>query len=74
MKLIKFIFTSLFVLFTTSYGLSQTSEQGGLDQTLHESGKIYIVVSVLSVIFIGIIFFLIKTELKIKKLEREIRN
>lgn len=63
------------ILFTflSNIAVSQSTESN-LEQTFHESGKINVVVAVLSVIFIGIIFFLIKTNLKISKIEKEIGN
>lgn len=39
--------------------------------SLAQSGKIYVVVTVLSVIFIGIIVYLISIDRKISKLEKE---
>jgi CcmD family protein len=41
---------------------------------LYQSGKIYVVVTVLSVIFIGIVIYLIMLDRKISKLEKEIKN
>lgn len=38
--------------------------------TLRSSGKIYVVVTVLSVIFIGIVFYLVKLDRRISKLEK----
>ncbi len=37
--------------------------------TMRESGKIYVVVLVMSIIFAGIVFYLIRIERKLKKLE-----
>ncbi len=42
--------------------------------SLYQSGKIYVVVAVLSIIFIGIIAYLILLDNKITKLEKEIKN
>lgn len=41
---------------------------------LYQSGKIYVVVTVLSIIFLGIIAYLIVLDRKIGKLEREIKS
>lgn len=38
---------------------------------LYASGKIYIVVGVLMIIFIGIVIYLIQTDRKISKLEKD---
>lgn len=50
--------------------LSQTSE---LDRTFHESGKINVVVAVITVIFIGIVVYLVKLDRKISKIEKDIK-
>ena len=41
---------------------------------LYQSGKIYVVVTVLSVIFAGIVVYLVMLDRKISKLEKEIEN
>lgn len=41
---------------------------------LYQSGKIYVVVVVASIIFLGIIAYLIMLDKKISKLEKEIKN
>ena len=59
--------------FLSNIAVSQ-SNKSGIEQTFHESGKINVVVTVLTVIFVGIVYFLIKTNLKISKLEKELGN
>ncbi len=41
---------------------------------LYQSGKIYVVVAVVAVIFIGIVTYLILLDRKISKLEKEVQN
>jgi CcmD family protein len=41
---------------------------------LYQSGKIYVVVTVLSVIFAGIIVYLVMLDRKISRLEREVKK
>jgi hypothetical protein len=41
---------------------------------LYENGKIYLVVLVLLTIFAGIIIYLVRLELKLNKLEKELKN
>lgn len=41
---------------------------------MRETGKIYVVYAVLSIIFVGIILFLMRLERKINKLEKRIEN
>lgn len=43
--------------------------QEGTQSLFRQSGKIYVVVAVLSIIMAGIILFLIRLDMKIKKLE-----
>jgi hypothetical protein len=47
-------------------------EQAG--NFLRESGKLYVVITVLVTIFVGIIIFLILQERKISKLEKKIKD
>ncbi|MFQ3212862.1 MAG: ABC-type amino acid transport system permease subunit [Marivirga sp.] len=41
---------------------------------MRSEGKIYVLVAIIVVIFIGFIFFLLKTEQKLKKIEKEINK
>ena len=41
---------------------------------MRSTGKIYVVIAVLCVIFIGIVFFLINLDRKITRLENEVKN
>lgn len=45
-----------------------------MDTDMIRDGKIYVVVAVMVVIFIGILLFLFRMERKIRRLEREERN
>lgn len=54
--------------------LLQATARPEMADYLRESGKIYVVISVLTTIFIGIIIFLILQEVRIKKLERKLKN
>ncbi|HSC52636.1 MAG TPA: hypothetical protein VLC98_03395 [Phnomibacter sp.] len=38
--------------------------------TMRSNGKIYVVVAVLTIIFVGIIFYLVRLEARIKQLEK----
>lgn len=40
--------------------------------TMRSNGKIYVVVAVVMVVFAGIIFYMIQTERKITRIEREV--
>ncbi len=41
---------------------------------LYQSGKIYVVITVICIIFVGIVAYLILLDRKISKLEKEIKN
>ena len=51
-----------------------TFAEGNIVESMHENGKIYPVIAVITVIFLGIIIFLIRQEKKIKQLEDQINN
>jgi CcmD family protein len=53
---------------------AQENQPVEMADSLTQSGKIYVVVTVLSVIFIGIIVYLISIDRKISKLEKEIKK
>jgi CcmD family protein len=67
-----YIYITLFT-FLSNIAVSQ-SNKSGIEQTFHESGKINVVVAVLVVIFVGIVYYLIKMNHKISKLEKELGN
>lgn len=53
--------------------LAQGSEIEMADR-MREDGKIYVVVAVLSIVFAGIVLYLISLDRKIKKLEKQQKN
>lgn len=66
----------LILTFILTFTLSVTSFAGdsSVIESMHENGKIYPVIAILSVIFIGIVLFLVRQEKKIKHLEEEIKD
>lgn len=65
--------SSLLAMLFISISLFSQSDSGiDMADAMFQSGKIYVVVAVLSVIFIGIIIYLISLDKKISKLEKEI--
>ncbi len=50
--------------------------QGTIDmaETMRSNGKIYVVVGVISIIFLGIIIYLIRLDGKISRIEKKINN
>ena len=67
----KKIFTLLFMLLMMSVSYAQTSTNVEMADTLRNSGKIYVVVSVIAVIFLGIATYLIYLDRRLSKLEKE---
>ncbi|WP_291909823.1 CcmD family protein [Chitinophaga sp. CB10] len=52
----------------------QNTETGPVNELFRSNGKIYVIVGILVIIFIGIVLFLINLDRKIKKLEDRDRN
>ena len=50
------------------------TDEVGMADTMRASGKIYVVVAVLVIIFIGIVVYLVIIDRKVSKLEKEITN
>lgn len=69
----------LIMLFSNLIALSVMAQQGGGDavemaDALRNSGKIYVVVLVVTVILTGLILYLIRLDKKVSKLEKEVSN
>ena len=69
-KVIKFLLMGLF-LFTNKTLFAQDAEMA---DTMRSEGKIYVVVAIILVIFLGLIGFLIYTDRKISNLERRVNE
>lgn len=67
----KKIFLSLFFLLTSIFCFSQEVEMA---DELRSSGKIYVVVAVLTTILIGIIIFLVMIDRKVSNIEKRINK
>ncbi|HNQ13139.1 MAG TPA: CcmD family protein [Bacteroidia bacterium] len=62
------VFLVLILMLFTSIAQAQ-EESVTMADTMRSEGKIYVVVSVLCIVFAGIVFYLISLDRKIKKLE-----
>ena len=51
---------------------TEVQAQPEMADTMRSNGKIYVVVGVVGIIFIGIIIYLIIQELRIRKIEKEL--
>jgi uncharacterized transporter YbjL len=70
--MIKKVLSFLFVAIAFIANAQESGPQ--MADTFREDGKIYVVISVLAIIFLSIVLFLIYLERKIKKLEDKIQN
>jgi len=67
----KFIFTLSLILAFTLNLLAQNSHGVEMADSLRASGKIYVVVLVISVIFIGLAIYLFSIDSRLKKIEKQ---
>ncbi len=65
-----FLIIIIYIIQTTNV----MAQNNFMDDTFRSSGKINVVVAVLSMIFAGIAFFLFRQERRISKLEKELEN
>ena len=63
----KIIYSILFCLFTVSNSFAQEVEMANI---MRSNGKIYVVVSVIAIIFIGLMIYLFRIDQRVKKLEK----
>lgn len=67
----KKLLSTILFLFIAILSFAQTPEKVEMADALRASGKIYVVVSVIAVIFLGIATYLIYMERRLSKLEKE---
>ena len=65
----KFCFTIITLIFTTIAALAQSSDVAMADQ-MRSDGKIYVVVAVVGILFLGMLIYLIVLNRKISKMEK----
>ncbi|MBK9479803.1 MAG: CcmD family protein [Bacteroidetes bacterium] len=68
-----------FILFLSSLlisaaALAQEAAPVEMADTMRSSGKIYVVVTVLLIIFVGIVIYLSRLDSKLSKLEKELKK
>jgi uncharacterized membrane protein len=64
----------LMLLSGTFGAFAQSAENEGLREMFYGSGKIYVVVATVLLIFAGIIIYIISVDRKVKKLEHNLKN
>ena len=67
----KKIILSLCLIFYSSLTFSQQTQDVEMADQMRSSGKIYVVITVLAVIFAGIVAYLVNIDRKLSKLEKE---
>lgn len=65
--------TFLLLVLINNLAMAQGAEVTMAD-TMRSSGKIYVVVAVLVLILVGVLFYLINTERRLGRLEKEIED
>jgi len=65
------LIATIFLILTSFYSLRA---QSGMDDFFRSTGKIYTVLAVMVILFGVFIFFLIRLEIKLNKLEKQIKN
>ncbi len=71
--MIKKVIIYIFLLIT-NIATAQVASEPVMADALRENGKIYVVITVIGIIFLALIVFLIILERKLKKLEDKINN
>ena len=75
MKKIAFLITTfLFSFFSLFVSAQSATNEVDMADAMHANGKIYVVVAVLSVVFIGLLIFLISIDRKVSRLEKEMNK
>ncbi len=72
MKKLLALFTLLVTLITNLS--AQTMESPDMADPLRQSGKIYVVVGVIAIIFVGIIVYMIAVDSRLSRLEKTLRE
>ncbi len=68
-KIALFIF-----LMVSMFAESQTASEPQMADAFRDNGKIYVVITVIAMIFIAIVLFLVNLERKIRKLENKLKG
>lgn len=67
----KYWINFLLVLLTTTSAFAQDPSAVEMADVMHSNGKIYVVVAVVMIIFLGIVVNMIRLEKKMNKIEKE---
>jgi len=67
----KYILFVVFFILNASFNFLNAASEIDMADKMRADGKIYVVVAVLSIVFAGIILFLVRLERRLNKLEKE---
>lgn len=70
----KIMLLSIFSLIMTTISAQNVDHLDGITKLLRTNDKFYVVISVIVTIFIGFFIYLLLTEKKLKKLEKEFKE
>jgi heme/copper-type cytochrome/quinol oxidase subunit 2 len=70
----KNIFSLLFLLSALASKAQDATAAPQMADAIRDNGKIYVVITVIALIFIAIVCFLVYLERKLKKLEQQVKN
>jgi CcmD family protein len=70
----KYLLLFILVIISSSVFAQNVQAPVEMAEGLYQSGKIYVVVCVIAIIFIGIVTYLVMLDRKICRLEKEIKN
>lgn len=71
------IFSTIFLLMLNLLSFAQTETVAAgpkMADQFRTEGKIYVVIGVISIVFVCLVFFLVYLERKMKRLEEEMKN
>lgn len=74
MKTLKIYALIALLLMFFQTAMAQATEKVEMADIMHQNGKIYVVVGVLVIIFLGIVGYLISIDRKLFKLEKELKT
>ena len=61
----------ILILLVASTTMVHAQDKAGFDSLMRSSGRIYVVIAVMTTILVGLILYLIRLDRKISKLEKE---
>jgi CcmD family protein len=64
----------LFIILMQAVHLPAVLAQGGNRDFMRETGKIYVVVGVVILIFVGIVWYLLRLDRKLTKIEQQLND